>query len=759
MDLAGLKITVNRKDLKPAISDLKLLSSQAKNTERNTDSLSSSFINTNGQLKNFTNGLGVAKIGLAGLATAGTAAVALVVGMGKQLIDIGEKYAGVNNRLKLVTDSQSEYNRVQEELATLANETRTELTTTIDLYSKLTRNTKELNLSEEQRIRLTETLNKAAVVSGASQDEQNNALRQFMQSLQGGIMRAEEYNSVIEQTPRIMEAVADGLGVTIGQLRTMVNEGELTTDVLLNGLAKGAKEVDSEFNNMSPTIEQAKIVLSNTWENIVNGANESSGATKNIAGMFMEFANTIENNKEGIVSAFEAIAGSINYGVDRISAFGNAFALFNEMRKGNVGFWDWVTADTEDAKALLKDIAERAKESEEAFAGLKDQAQDVSKTEINPVTITPKNDDNKSFDEVIQALNDEKLQIELSSEEYKEYLAIKKAGVDVNSAEADSIRKSVQEIENLKKAYENDNSASKVISDLEEENRQITSTQLEYKIYNNLTRAGVDAHSELGKQIVEQTRRNQRLADAMNAVNSNQRILIYDIESLNEILPVLRRRFKVSENEIEEWKQELESGKNVVIQFAKTYKEALREDLEGAVIAWGQSFQSTLNNMVWGAKTSFGDILKSFAQMITEMIIKYEIVQPLLSSVLGKPIGSFATGGAFVNGVQKFATGGVVSSPTLFPMAKGIGLMGEAGAEAILPLTRIGGDLGVKAELSNAGNGTPNVQVNVINNTGSKISENIQTEFNGKDFVITTVLESVSQNKGGSRDALKSMLR
>ena len=118
--------------------------------------------------------------------------------------------------------------------------------------------------------------------------------------------------------------------------------------------------------------------------------------------------------------------------------------------------------------------------------------------------------------------------------------------------------------------------------------------------------------------------------------------------------------------------------------------------------------------------------------------------------LLGGMFG-FAKGGAFNGGVQAFASGGVVSSPTVFPMAKGMGLMGEAGAEAIMPLTRTAnGDLGVKAVGGTNGSGTT---VNIYNESGSEAEVSESTNSDGEQQIDILIKQSVEKSIGnGSLD-------
>lgn len=173
--------------------------------------------------------------------------------------------------------------------------------------------------------------------------------------------------------------------------------------------------------------------------------------------------------------------------------------------------------------------------------------------------------------------------------------------------------------------------------------------------------------------------------------------------------------------------------------------------MKQAAFKLSDSWASALNDMVWGAKMSFGQILESFGKMITQMIIQRSFVDPLLSMIL--PTTKSANGNVFVGGyVQPFAAGGIVTGPTFFPMANGgVGLMGEAGAEAVMPLTRTSsGKLGVRSE-----GGQQNVKVEIINQSGQDLkvtSANPSYDANG--MVLGIVIDGIQRNKMGLRDLL-----
>jgi lambda family phage tail tape measure protein len=142
---------------------------------------------------------------------------------------------------------------------------------------------------------------------------------------------------------------------------------------------------------------------------------------------------------------------------------------------------------------------------------------------------------------------------------------------------------------------------------------------------------------------------------------------------------------------------------------------------------------------------SFSDMIDSMIDDLMRMFIQQQIMGPMFKSIGGFDFGSlwpFAKGNAFQNGnVIPFAKGGIVTRPTVFPMAQGAGLMGEAGAEAIMPLTRIGGDLGVKS----TGGGAV---VNIYNNVGADVSTSERTTADGQKAIDVYIDQAVARKLG-----------
>ncbi|SPL69144.1 tape measure protein [Acinetobacter stercoris] len=194
-----------------------------------------------------------------------------------------DMFAGLQNRLKLVTNSQTELNRAMNDTFAIAQKTRQSWDSAAQVYQSFANNAKTLGLTMSQTAQLTETVSKAVAISGASAGAAEAALVQFGQALASGTLRGDELNSIMEQTPGLAKAIAEGLGITIGQLRTMGAAGQITGDALVKALDKAKGSVDDLFSKTDITIGQSVTLLNNELSKFVGEAGQSSGAATALA--------------------------------------------------------------------------------------------------------------------------------------------------------------------------------------------------------------------------------------------------------------------------------------------------------------------------------------------------------------------------------------------------------------------------------------------------------------------------------------------
>lgn len=210
-----------------------------------------------------------------------------------------DTYTGLQNRLKLVTNNQVELNKATEDTFRIAQKTYSTWNSVLQVYQRFSDNAKTLNLNMDETARLTETVSKAVAISGASAQAADAALVQFGQALASGTLRGEELNSVMEQTPALAKAIAQGMGITVGQLRSVAAEGKITSKEIVKALKNVQDDVDALFAKTDITIGQSLTLLNNEITKFVGESGKGSGAAHVLADSIQLLASNLKLISDG----------------------------------------------------------------------------------------------------------------------------------------------------------------------------------------------------------------------------------------------------------------------------------------------------------------------------------------------------------------------------------------------------------------------------------------------------------------------------
>ncbi|MGL6862749.1 tape measure protein [Salmonella sp. NW1181] len=227
----------------------------------------------------------------------------------QQVSQYADAWTTLNNKLANALRPSEQLVDVTERVFNITQQTRGSLDATASLYARLERATREYGTSADDLAKLTTIINQGFVVSGATAQEAENAIIQLSQGLASGALRGEEFNSVNEQGNRIIVALADSMGVSIGQMRQMAAAGKLTTDVVVNGLLSQGVTIGNEFANTTTTISQALQVAGN---NITKFFGENS-TVKTGTAIFNDAVISVSENigaLGAILTATAAVMGS-----------------------------------------------------------------------------------------------------------------------------------------------------------------------------------------------------------------------------------------------------------------------------------------------------------------------------------------------------------------------------------------------------------------------------------------------------------------
>ncbi len=221
-----------------------------------------------------------------------------------QVINYADSWTELQNRLKLVTESSVELNKATQAVYGIAQKTYQSLDATAQVYQRFADNADRLGLSQQKVAELTETVSKAVAISGASATAAQAALTQFGQALASGQLRGEELNSVMEQTPALAKAIADGMGVSVGELRKKAQDGEMTIEKVIQALERAADCVDKKFATSVTTVSQGFTNLQSAITKFIGEANQSTGATQ----LLTTGLSALSNHFSEVMRITEALA-------------------------------------------------------------------------------------------------------------------------------------------------------------------------------------------------------------------------------------------------------------------------------------------------------------------------------------------------------------------------------------------------------------------------------------------------------------------
>lgn len=246
-----------------------------------------------GQAERAVDEFGKKLAGLRSIAASALSFVGISFG-GREVLKMADEYGQLMARLKLVTTTQQEFNETQKSLFQIATATRAPLAETIDLYGKLAPSVQALGGTSAEAAGIVQTVSQAIALSGASAGASQASILQFGQALSAGALRGDEFNSIIEQTPALATALANGLGVPRGKLRELAEAGELTSERIITALKKVAPQVAKDFDSLPTTVGQSFTLLGNEITKLVGKADQATGATRAIAAAVQGLAKNLD---------------------------------------------------------------------------------------------------------------------------------------------------------------------------------------------------------------------------------------------------------------------------------------------------------------------------------------------------------------------------------------------------------------------------------------------------------------------------------
>lgn len=296
--------------------------------------------------------MGGLKTGLTAIASA--IAISQLVHYGKQFLEIADTMTQLQARIDRLSSSAKEGAATFQALSAIASASGSSLKDTEKLWETLTSSLKSAGASNTQILTLTDTLQKIGRIGGSSTEEMANALRQFGQSIAGGTVRAEEFNSIIEQMPELARQMASGLGISVGELRKRMLEGKLSAEDALNAIMTQTGLVNQEFSKLPRTVDQATNSLTISFQEFVKQINDATGASTGMVHVI-----------DSITSAIDRLTGKVPNATQQISDLASTADMFAKRARTYswLGLDGWaaqaegINAVSNKAAALVGDLA------------------------------------------------------------------------------------------------------------------------------------------------------------------------------------------------------------------------------------------------------------------------------------------------------------------------------------------------------------------------------------------------------------------
>lgn len=584
---------------------------------------------------------------VAGLGTALTA---------REFIQAGDNFSNLKSRLQLFAQEGTNASHILDAMTVAASRSHAPVGQLADIYSRNAAALNNLGYSTSDQIRLAETLYKTLVISGNATESGREALIQFSQSLNSGVFRGQEFNSVNEQATEIIRALARETGKTQGELRKLANDGALTAQLAVNGLLNDTKTIDSQFEKLPQTVTQASSQFSSAFQILIGESAEATGSNRALAEAINEWTKLLGSDagREIIDWFSDRLKAFSDFAADaareiRVMAAETAIAAQKQKEAADTGF-TWAKA--------LQSVWVVTKVGLGAWI---DQAKAVANGTFG---MTP----------------EQQRQIRAQAESQVGWEATVTKASAVPSFDSTAAKRSLTfgSGDDEKEARRREKTTQELAKQLDIEKDRVAITQ-----------AQIDGNQGLVQSLTTEITIRQRITDDMRKYDPQKAAALEDEIRLQDALAA---KLKTT--------QEIQARNTAFAEdFASTITDGFASAIKG-----GQSFTDTLKQM---------------GISILEVIEKAAVLDPLGKSI-GNSLSGFLNGGGLGSGfdiggllgigsgnvglgswaptVTAFASGGVVSKPTGFAFNGGLGVAGEAGDEAIIPLTRTAnGDLGVKA--------------------------------------------------------------
>ncbi len=688
-----------------------------------------------------------------------------IAGVGiKTITDFSDSMQNLGNRIEILSGSSAQAADTMRGLLDASNRTKTSVDGLATIYARLAASTEEAGLSSGTLLRLTETLQNTFRLSGATTSEATNAAVQLSQGFASGQLRGQELRSVLEQNVVIGGILSKSLGKTRGELYKFAEAGKLTSGVVLKALFDNIGQVDEKAKKLGQTFEQTVTVATNDFKFAIGELNKEfdlSGkfaagveditkklkvlgiVTREVVGYYQESRNFIKDLiPAGALDAVDSLSGrlsglkKINQDFEDVGNAGSIRGAFVKRVEDRIAAVDRFAGSIVKSTVFLRDLL-----------GVESKFGDQALIKFT------EREDERRFESLIdKAAQSDKILYE-QLRQADEYSKAQKEIAKVSGKGNVELDKRQVLLRKLNLEYE----------------YGAVSVSSYYEQLEEVDKLGAKRDFLTGKKDLEQF--NEQL----------RKIKENDLKrSLNEgTISMQMFNEAVEQNSVDKLNEQLQAGKITTLEFDEALVKVSSKFLPGSALRAGTedylrsigTLSQQISGLVSGTfskledslvaftkngKFNFNDFAQSVLDDLNRIIIRSLIIRPLAEGLIGgfagESYGATASTNAQRTGAAPFAKGGVFDGPVNFGYGRGkLGVMGEAGPEAIVPLKRgSDGALGVQAS-------TSPVYVNIVNQSGGEVQQKESTGPGGQKQIDILILGKVKEGiANGSLDRTMS---
>ena len=253
--------------------------------------------------------------------TIGTLGIAY---MAREIASLADSYAQMNAKLRLATDGTYSYAQATSDVHNIAKQTRSELASTTALYAKMTISGKQLKATQDSIAQATANVTKALKISGATQGESASTVLQLGQALASGRLQGDEFRSLNENAPRLMQGIADAIGVARGELKKLGTDGKLTSDVLFKALndPEFTAKLNEEFKAIPPTFGDAMTAVKNAAIDAFGAFDKGGQFSKSLYDFVTDTTGNMASITSTMQNAGQAISSALSFVKENATTLG-----------------------------------------------------------------------------------------------------------------------------------------------------------------------------------------------------------------------------------------------------------------------------------------------------------------------------------------------------------------------------------------------------------------------------------------------------